>query len=367
MVADKKKVLIYYAFENKIGGPLTNIRDIINSELKDEFEFVTCFQNEAPGGINIRLLRRMVKKIKDEAPDIVHVHGLQSEGFYGVLAAKLAGCRCIVTTVHGLAFDSKSSHWMKRFLYRWFVEPLTLRMSDKVYCVCKYASERPIIKRNTRKNNCGYIHNAVGALTVEQTREQVRAQWKIEPEETVFIIVGRVCIDKGFDILTQIIKQLNQSNAGRFRLMVVGDGECLETFCENMREEIDAGQVIIIGQSACVADYLGAADVFVLPSYHENLPLALLEAGKMGLPCVASNVGGIPEMIKDGETGFLIKNQVPNAYVEKMELLMTNPLLRHTMSEAIKEDVDGRFSMALMCKRIKEVYTDGICKAGLAE
>lgn len=367
MATGKKKVLMYHAFENKIGGPRTYIRTIINSELREEFDFATCFQNAAPGGINIGLLRRMVKEIKAQSPDIVHVHGVQSEGFYGALAAKLAGCPCVVMTVHGLACDGQKRHGAKWFLYRYFVEPLTLRLPDRVYCVCRYASERAIIKKNTLKNSCGYIHNAVDTLPVERTREQVRAQWKIEPEETVFVIAGRVTRDKGFDILGQAVKQLERSDAGKFRLMVVGDGEYLETFCENMREEIDAGQVIIIGQSACVADYLGAADVFVLPSYHENLPLALLEAGKMGLPCVASNVGGIPEMIKDGETGFLIKNQVPNAYVEKMELLMTNPLLRHTMSGAIKEDVDGRFSMALMCKRIKEVYTDGIRKSEHAE
>lgn len=358
---------MYYTFENKIGGPLIYLRSIINSELKDEFEFVTCFQNEAPGGINIRLLRRMVKEIKAQAPDIVHVHGLQSEGFYGVLAARLAGCRCIVTTVHGLAFDGQKKHGVKWFLYRYLVEPFTLRLSDKVYCVCKYASQRPIIKRNTRKNNCGYIHNAVGALTAGQTREQVRAWWKIEPEETVFVIVGRVTRDKGFDILSRVVKQLACADAGKFRFMVVGDGEYLETFCADVREEIDAGQVIIVGQTDCVTEYLGAADVFVLPSYHENLPIALLEAGKMGLACVASNVGGVPEVIQDGKTGFLVETQEPEAYVEKLKLLMTDPSLRHRMSRAIKEDIDERFAMSLMCMRIKEVYTDGIRKSELAK
>lgn len=366
MVAEKKKVLMYYTFKNKIGGPLVYLQSIIHSELTDEFEFVTCFQNETAGGINIGLLWRMVKEIKAQSPDIVHVHGVQSEGFYGVLAAKLAGCPCVVMTVHGLACDGQKSHGAKWFLYRYFVEPLALRLSDKVYCVCKYASERSIIKRNTKKNNYGYIHNAVSALAVEQTREQVRTQWKIEPEETVFVIAGRVTRDKGFDILSQAVKQLECSDSGKFRLMVVGNGEYLETFCADMHDEIEAGRVIIIGQTNHVADYLGAADVFVLPSYHENLPIALLEAGKMGLPCVASNVGGVSEMIREGETGFLIEDQVPDAYVEKMELLMTNSLLRYRMSRAIKEDVDDRFSMAFMCKRIKAIYTDVICKSELA-
>lgn len=367
MGTDKKKVLMYYAFENKIGGPLTNIRDIINSELKDEYEFVTCFQNEAPGGINIRLLRRMVKQIRAQSPDIVHVHGLQSEGFYGVLAAKLAGCRCVVTTVHGFAFDGQKKYGLKWLLYRCFVEPLTLRLSDKVYCVCKYASERPIIKKNTGRNNCRYIHNATGEPSIIQTRNQVRAKWNIMPEETVFVITGRVTKDKGFEILGQAVKQLNRFCTIKFRLLVVGDGEYLEAFCTDMHEEIKAAQVILVGKTDRVADYLGAADVFVLPSYHENLPIALLEAGKMGLPCIASNVGGIPEVIQDEKTGFLIKDKLSCSYAKKMEILAMDTSLRRAMGQAIKKDVEDRFSMSLMCRRIREVYLDGMRKKGLAK
>lgn len=358
----KKKVLMYYAFEDRIAGPLIYLRSIIDSELKDEYTFSTCFQNETAGGFSLKLLKRMVRRIKDASPDIVHVNGLQSEGFYGVLAAKLAGCRCIVTTVHGFAFDGQKKHGVKWFLYRYIVEPLTLRMSDKVYCVCKYAAERAIIKRNTGHHNCGYIHNAVGNLVVEQTREQVRSQWKIASDETVFVISGRISRDKGFDLLGQAIKDLNNSSVKGFRLMVVGDGEYKNSFCECMHHEIESGQVIMVGQTNRVADFLGASDVFVLPSLHENLPIALLEAGKMGLPCIASNVGGIPEAVSDGKTGFLVNDSSACAYEEKMKLLMEDVSLRRKMGQAMREDVNCRFSMSLMCERIREVYSDGMCE-----
>ena len=361
MGTEKKKVLMYYAFEDKIGGPLIYLRSIMNSKLNEEYEFSSCFQNETSGGFSSKLLRRMVKQIKAEAPDIVHVHGLQSEGFYGVLAAKLAGCRCIVTTVHGFAFDGQKKRGLKWFMYRFFVEPITLRLSDKVYCVCKYAEERSIIKRNARRNNCGYIHNAVGELSAERTREQVREQLGITTDETVFVIVGRVSRDKGFDVLGQAVKQLNDSGLTNFRLMVVGDGEYMENFCEYMHDEIDSGQVIIVGQAKRVADFLGAADVFVFPSFHENLPIALLEAGKMGLPCIASCVGGIPEVVRDGETGFLIKDNSACSYKEMMEILMKDVPLRNKMGLRMREDIENRFSMSLMCERIKRVYADVQC------
>ena len=142
-----KKVLMYYSYGNKVGGPLTYINTIINSELNAEYDFVTCFQNMPSGGINIKLLKRMTKIIKKENPYIVHVHGLQSEGFYGVLAAKLAGCKKIVVTVHGFSFDSQKISKVKQFLYRYFVEPITIRMADKIYCVCNILSITSSVNR----------------------------------------------------------------------------------------------------------------------------------------------------------------------------------------------------------------------------
>ena len=352
----KTKVLMYYSFGDRIGGPLTYIKSLMNSELKERFTFETCFQNMAPGGFRISLLLRMIGEIKAASPDIVHVHGLQSEGFYGVLSARLAGCRNIVTTVHGFAHDANEKYSVKWFLYRYLAEPLTLRWSDKVYCVCRYASERPIIVRNTRKNGFGFIHNAVGALHATQTREEIRSRWNIAPQETVFVISGRVSKDKGFDILAKAVKLLGARQERAFRLLVIGDGEYAEAFREEMKEEIESGFVIMTGQTDRVADHLNAADVFVLPSYHENLPIALLEAGKMGLPCIASAVGGIPEIVRDGESGFLIGDARAVSYADKMELLMEDILLRQRMGKALQKDIEEKLSMSTMCRKIEEVY-----------
>ena len=179
----KPKVLMYYAFEDMVGGPLVYLRSIMNSELKDKFEFVACFQNAAPGGWDGKLYKRMVEQIRREKPDIVHVHGLQSEGMYGVMAARKAGCKHIVTTVHGFAFDAQRPHSIKYMLYRYFVEPWTLRKSKAVYCVCKYASDRPIMKKHARKHSVGYIHNAVPDMIATRDRATVRGEYGIADED----------------------------------------------------------------------------------------------------------------------------------------------------------------------------------------
>ena len=88
-VEKKPVVTMYYSYGDRIGGPLTYINTIINSDLQSKYEFTTCYQNKAPGGVDIPLLKAMVKELRRIKPDIVHIQGAQSEGFYGVLAAKI--------------------------------------------------------------------------------------------------------------------------------------------------------------------------------------------------------------------------------------------------------------------------------------
>ena len=354
------KVLMYYSYGNKIGGPLTYINTIINSPLKDKYEFVTCYQNEAPGGWNGKMLKRMISEIKKEKPDIVHVHGAQSEGFYGALAARRAGCRNIVMTVHGFAFDASSCRGIKRFLYRHIIEPLSLRWSKQVYCVCKFASERKIVQKNTKKRCYGYIHNPVTALSVDEERSALRARYGIADNDIVFCISGRISRDKGFDLLAQAVKKLNAEGKGNFKMLVIGDGPYRVTFSEIMKDEIAAGQIIFSGHTNKVANHLAAADAFVFPSYHENLSIALLEACASSLPAIVFDVGGNAEIITDGEVGYVLKDFSADDFADRMTRLIEDPELRTSMGKRAKEDVLERFSLEEMCKKIDEVYQNAL-------
>ena len=352
------KVLMYYSYGDKIGGPLTYINTVINSPLKEKYEFVTCYQNQSPGGWDRKMLQRMVDTIKKEKPDIVHIHGAQSEGFYGVLSAKKAGCKCIVMTVHGFAFDAKNCKGIKHFLYKHVVEPYSLRRADKVYCVCEFASKRKIIKKNCKKNNCGYIHNTVPELIVQEDRRSVRKRYGIDDNDVVFTISGRLTKDKGFPVLEKVIKLLNEKTAIPYKLFVIGDGPYRKIFSENMSQEIGAGQIIFTGHTNRVPDYLAASDVFIFPSYHENLSIALLEACASSLPCIVSNVGGNSEIISDGENGFVIDGFQPENYVDKMLFYLENKDTIKEMGVRAYHTSKTKFSLTMMCDKIDEVYTD---------
>ncbi len=351
------KVLLYYSSNQKAGGPLTYINTIIHSELRDHYDFATCFQNCAPGGLDLKLLRRMTHEIKMQAPDIVHVQGLQSEGLYGVAAAKLAGCRHIITTVHGFAFDNRQAGPGKRWIYRHVVEPLTIRMSDRVYCVCNYAERREIIRKHAGLRNAGTIYNPAPKMQAVVSRDALRNELGIGTSEIVFIIAARLVADKGFPLLEEAVKIINRAEH-RFRLLVLGNGGYRATFESHLQAEIKSRQVILVGQTDRVADYLNAADVFVLPSLHENLPISILEAAEFGLPSVASAVGGIPEIVNDGETGFLISTQTPEDYAKKMIVLIRDAAMREQFRNNIRSELLPRFSIKSFCTQIDRLYQD---------
>ena len=356
-VEKKPVVTMYYSYGDRIGGPLTYINTIINSDLQSKYEFTTCYQNKAPGGVDIPLLKAMVKELRRIKPDIVHIQGAQSEGFYGVLAAKIAGCKQIIMTIHGFAHDDSGCRGVKRFLYKNIVEPLSIRLSDQVYCVCEFASKRSIVKRNASTRSYGYIHNPVPTVLPRRSRQEIRNQYGIAEEETVFCIAGRLTREKGFDILAQTVKLLNEKDAGAFRLMVIGDGPYRKQFSSDLSAEVESGQVILVGQTDDVASYLAASDVFIFPSYHENLSIALLEACASGLPCIVGEVGGNAEIITDGKSGYVLEKLSAEDFAQKAQVLIADSQLRLQMGAYAKKDILDRFSLTRMCRKIDEVYS----------
>lgn len=354
MIQEKKPVVVhYFTYPDRIGGPLTYIHTLMDSELNRHYDQKTCFQNKAPHGVNLPLLREMTATLRQMKPHIVHIHGVQSEGFYGVLAARLAGCRHIVMTAHGFVHDAAYCNRIKRFLYQYIIEPLALRWSDRVYCVCDFAARREIITRNTGKNNWGYIHNCVPTMHTTCTREQMRRELGLGAQEQVFAISGRVTREKGFDILEKAVEKIEDEH---FRLLVIGDGNYRQTFEENMAPQIRSGRVVMVGQTDRVADYLAASDGFIFPTYHENLSIALLEACASGLACVVSNVGGNPEVITDGVNGAVVAGFDPADYARRVTELLRDPERMKLYQQEAKRTAQQRFSKEKMIREVQKVY-----------
>ena len=353
----RKPVIMQHFLVSQInnGGPATGAKLLMNSHLKNRYHFIGLDQTYAPHGFNFKLLRDFYKKIKQAKPDVLHIRGLQSEGLYGVIAGKMAGCKKVLVSVHGIYSDQKNMNGVKRFLFARIIEPLTLRLADMVYCVSECASKRNIIKKNAT-HFYGFIHNAAPdypAYNGDFERQKMRDELYLGQDDILITCVSRVTEDKGFITLSNCIKEIQNSNV---KFLIAGDGSYMEKLKNDLSKEIALGKVILVGRTNNVRNILFASDIFVFPSLHENLSNALLEACAAALPCVATNVGGNPEIILDGKTGLLIEPNDTQALVTALGTFINSAHLRNEFGTAAKRRVDDWFGQKYIFEKIGEVY-----------
>ena len=352
----KIKILSEYSAEQENnGGPVTALKLLINSSLKDEFQFIkmpVSFKNKS----YLNVFTRIYKQIRQSKADIVHVRGIQLEGFFGVLAGKIAGHCKIVMSIHGMAVDMKNLHPVKKFLYTKILEPFAMRNADLVYCVCDYAKNRDYVKNNA-KFIYNTINNAEPAYCLDDKsiiRKSLREQYSINENDVAVTIISRVTYDKGMKFLAECIKKYDLKPAVKF--IIGGEGDYLAEINDLLKSQIQSGQVILPGKVSNVRDFLFASDIYVFPTLHENFSNSLLEACSAALPCVATNVGGNGEIIKNRQTGLLVEPMNSPALKEGLDILINDRLLREDYGKRAKEFVALNFSQEKVFSDMARMY-----------
>jgi len=188
------------------------------------------------------------------------------------------------------------------------------------------------------------------------SRDAVRCKLQANSDARLVIFVGRFRPEKGVRYLIEAMEIIRQKNQ-QVRLILGGEGPEEDSLRQlvrqlNLEDCVDfAGQI----PNEKVPQYMAASDVFVLPSLSEGLPNVILEAMASGLPIVASKVGGVPQIIKDGENGYLIEPTRPDQIAEKVLLLLENHDLRDAISRnSIQKAKD--YSWENVVWRLEEVY-----------
>ena len=145
---------------------------------------------------------------------------------------------------------------------------------------------------------------------------------------------------------------------GSARATVVGDGPQREDVADEIRRLGAEGTVDLAGERDDVADVLAAADVFVLPTLSEGLPMSVLEAMAAGLPVVAAAVGGVPELVDDGETGLLVPPGRPDALAAALGRLAADPALRRRLGAAGRRRAEAHFDIEACRRAHVELYRE---------
>lgn len=337
------------------GGPATELHQILQSDLAKSYDFGTCFQDRPAGGINLPLVFQMARRIRSFRPDLLHVRGLGNEGFHGLLAGRLAGCRRILVGVHGFSGDTiYPTSRVRQKLVSGILEPFTLRSADGVYCVCEYAAKRIEITQNAR-NFLGHVHNAVPVPANISVNKKLRHSFGFNDRDVVAIFVGRMTKEKGVYDLCEALRILDQGSNQNLKVILIGDGPDFEAV-QKITSTLSKIRVFLLGKRYDVQYLLTMSDLFVFPSLHENLSIALLEAMSNALPVVATHVGGNPEVVVDGETGILIPHRDPSTLAKAMSLLAINLELRKQMGMAGRRRVEQYFSIPIQVQNLDRIY-----------
>lgn len=347
-MSNKAKILITMRENGENGGPFVSHKRIMESQLNLKYNFSPLIVPRSRKLINPYGMYKFVKKIRETKPDIVHVAGLQLDGFLLMVACNLAKVKTVLA-IHGSTNEALCVNEIKRKIIT-IIENYTVKKADIVYGVSDYVSSWPIT--NLAKNYYGTIYNITNIS--DEPINSIKNILNFSDDDIVVVSTGRIITEKGFDILWDAIRSVGKDN--NIKYVIAGEGIFKEELEKKIIAEGYDNKVFLIGYQSDIASILNGADIFVICTKHETLCISLLEAGYAGLPLIATNVGGIPEIIEDGVEGYLVENLSAESFAYYIKLLANNQMLRVKMGAAAKAKIINKFSKDSILEKLDEIY-----------
>jgi len=303
------------------------------------------------GSYDPRIVGRVREAIARTAAEVLVGHDYKANL---VLAAAARGTRLPrAAVVHGYTAEDRKVA---------FFEAVDRRLLRRVAAVVAVSAATRAALRDAGvpADRVHMIENAVDVKAVAAEaaagREAVRASWSLAPTDLALVALGRFSPEKGHATLVEAFHAVARA-VPRARLVLVGDG-VLEGELRRAAAALPADRVVFAGWRTDPARCLGAADVFVLPSLREGLPLAVLEALAAGVPVCASAVGGVPDALDDGACGTLVPPGDPSALADALVALLSSPDARARTAAAGRARVRDHFDAPRQAARLEALWTE---------
>lgn len=347
-------ILITFRGSSIPSGPNKSHETIMKSNLKNYYNFKPLILPYKRFGIfNLKMLLYIYNKIKKIKPDIVHFGGLQLEGFYILIACKLAGVKKTVLAIHGSSIESTELNGFKRYLL-FLIEKFTLKNSFIFYGISKYICNWDEVKKYSYK--CfGIIYN-VPDDNFNKNSIDIRSVFGWEKDVIIIVSHSRITKEKGYNTLLNVI--LNMSIPENLKFVIIGTGEFLQEFQNKIEEFKLNNSVKFLGYRNDINNILKQCNIFILCTKHETLSISLLEAGYNGLPSIVSKVGGIPEIVIDGFNGFLVDPNDVKGFINSINILVKDEFKRKEMGINAKQIIEANFNKEKILNRIFELYKE---------
>lgn len=300
-------------------------------------------------------LLRLRSHFRARRVDLVHTHSSKA-GILGRIAAWLAGVPVIVHTVHGWSFNETQPVWLRR-LYVW-LERMAARVTDRIVVVASTNRDKGLAEGIGRLGQYVVVHSGIEAREFDKPdtdRATVRRALGFSDEH---VVVGSVACMKPQKAPLDFVRAAHAAHAqdDRLRFFIAGDGELMPAVRALVRELDMEGVVRLLGWRRDVVDLLHAMDIFLLTSLFEGLPRVVLQAMAAGVPVVATEVDGTPEVVEDGVTGLLVPAGETEEAARAVLRLAGDAPLRKRCVERARTRLTREFDIAQMVRDLDRLY-----------
>ncbi len=317
-------------------------------ELGLQQDNLTIIELDKKPGISLKIIGQLIELTKKYDIDIIHTHN-PGPHFYGAITGYLTR-RPVIHTKHGRNYPTA---WEKVLLNK-----ISSSMTKKIVAVSRNAEDVCLEVEKIPASKLTVILNGIDTSRFHPSEK--KAKKELLPVRIG--IVARLSAEKDHQTLLKACKILATQGLN-FSLEIIGDGP-LKDVLEKTSTTLGIGSYVSFsGMRHDVPDILGQLDIFVLSSTTEGISLTLLEAMATELPVVATNVGGNPEVVIDGETGFLVPLKNPEEMAKKLMILIDDENLRHKMGHNGRTRVIANFSIKETARKYVNLYSSLINEA----
>jgi glycosyltransferase involved in cell wall biosynthesis len=375
-VSQPRPRVLYLAHSLAVGGAEEMVLNLVR-HLPAEFDrAIACIDQPGPIGEEVRKagaqvfalglrpgwrrpadVLRLQRFLHERAPTIVHTF-LLTASLYGRFAALQAGVPIVIGTEVNIYERKRPGH---RAAERWL-----MRHTDAVIASAESVRDFYIRQISADPAKVVVIYNAVdwSQLEVTEVRSSFRGAFGIPADAPVAGIIARLTEQKAHRVLLDAIR--SRPELAPLHLLVIGDGELRGALVEQADRLGVSGRVHFAGARRDLGNVLAAIDMFVMPSLWEGLPLSLVLAMGAGLPVIASQVAGIPEIVRDDHTGLLVAPGNTDALAAAMVRLIGDRLLQSTLGANAKAFVVPRFGVDGFIARTTGLYQRLLAEKRLA-
>ena len=324
--------------------------------------------------LNISVFFSVIKIIKTFKPTVVHTHGAVP-GVLGRLAAFFCRIPVIIHTYHGHFFHSYFNKAFSTAII--LIEKTLSRISDVIIATSSRQLNDLVDKYKIAPLNkvtvieLG-IDDAFLSIADQQVNSPFVSKYDIK-EDTIRVgIIARIVKVKNFPLFVDVVAKVLKKTERKVVFFVIGDGylkaDIQKLFSDkgiswSGNESLKEGaSVIFTSWVSNIGEALSVLDIVVLTSNNEGTGLSLAESQYVGKPVVATNVGGVPDTVVEGETGFLVSPADADTFAEKLLLLIEDDKLRKEMGIAARVFARNKFSKKNEIHSLKQLYIDQLKK-----